>query len=681
MRALPLFALALFACKDGPTDDTSVPTDDSAVSVDEDGDGVPADQDCDDTNPAIYPAADEVCDGLDNNCDGFVDEDALDASTFYPDGDGDGYGVDAGARAACEAPTGYVEVGGDCNDTDTAYHPGATEDDCADANDYNCDGSVGFEDNDGDGYAACEECDDGDRAVNPSATEVCDDVDNNCDGEIDAGAVDADTWYQDVDGDGFGDGDFTTESCERPTGYADNPDDCDDGAPGIHPDADELCNSLDDDCDGDTDEDDAVDAPTWYIDYDGDSYGSDAFTTEACSQPAGYVGNSDDCDDTEALAWTGAAEACDEVDNDCDSTVDEGVTTTWYADGDGDSYGSSSLTAEACSQPTGYVADASDCDDGDADIHPGATEVCDGEDNDCDGDFDDDDAGLDTSTASTWYADFDGDNYGDAAATTLACDQPSSYVTDDTDCDDADGNTYPGAPELCDGLDNDCDNTPDSGLLGSDALCAAESCLEILNDGSSTGDGAYYLDPTNIGTAELFDCDMTTDGGGWTHVVDWSKANGDDWSAFYAHYTLVFDDMGYTSENSSYIQWCDYQSDADAMSYTRPVDVPNGGEMIYEIYYTGSSMEESATYFWVDTPSGDYNLYCSESITLSSYNSAEQATRPYSCSASYHNSWTWSGTHQGDAGDEVTAFSLTSMMHDGGCGDNSYLYRTHLWVR
>ncbi len=287
----------------------------------------PFGSDCDDSDPEVYPSAVEECNGVDDNCDDQIDEGLL--VTFYRDADGDGFGVTDDSIDACEAPKGYVEYDGDCDDGDTAYHPGAAENDCADPNDYNCDGYVGYADNDGDGWASCEECDDGDAAVNPDADELCDGIDNDCDGNIDEDtAVDASTWYFDADGDGYGNARATTAACDEPAGYVSNDSDCDDVNADIHPGADEYCNGDDDDCDGTVDEDDAVDAPTWYGDDDGDGYGEDSDTDVACSAPAGYVARGGDCDDSDASISPGEAEVCDLVDQDCDGTVDNGVLGT-----------------------------------------------------------------------------------------------------------------------------------------------------------------------------------------------------------------------------------------------------------------------------------------------------------------------------------------------------------------
>jgi hypothetical protein len=116
---------------------------------------------------------------------------------------------------ACEAPAGHVAAAGDCDDTDAAFNPGAAEDDCTDPADYNCDGSVGYADADADGVAACEDCDDADNTAAPGNDELCGDaVDNDCDGDVDeADAVDARTYYADLDEDGFGDADASTAAC------------------------------------------------------------------------------------------------------------------------------------------------------------------------------------------------------------------------------------------------------------------------------------------------------------------------------------------------------------------------------------------------------------------------------------------------------------------------------------
>jgi MYXO-CTERM domain-containing protein len=254
-------------------------------------------------------------------------------------------------------------------------------------------------------------------------------------------------------------------------GY-DHPDygglDCDDTDADVNPGADEVCDSIDNDCDGDIDEASATDASTWYADTDGDGYGDASSTDVACDEPTGYVADATDCDDGDGAVNPAATEVCDSIDNDCDGDIDEASATdasTWYADTDADGYGDASSTDIACDEPSGYVADATDCDDTEAAAHPGADEVCDSIDNDCDGDIDE----ASATDASTWYADEDGDGYGDASSTDVACDEPTGYVANADDCDDGEPFAYPGADEVCDGIDNDCDDVVD----GPDAEGAA----------------------------------------------------------------------------------------------------------------------------------------------------------------------------------------------------------------
>ncbi len=424
---------------DDDDDDDGVPT----ASEDYDGDGDPADNDADgDGDPdyldtdsdddgyddasdcapidaSVNPDATEICDGVDNDCDGTVDEDdASDASTWYADSDGDGYGDPGSTTTACSQPSGYV-----ADDTD---------------------------------------CDDGVASTYPGATEYCDGVDNDCDGTTDEDdAADASTWYADSDGDGFGDSTDSTQQCYQPSGYVSDGTDCDDGAASVYPGADEYCNGIDDDCDGLVDEGTPVDVQTWYADLDGDGYGDAGSTVIACTQPSGYVLTDTDCDDTDAAVFPGATEYCNGIDDDCDGNLDEPEAvdaTDWYPDTDGDGYGDPAFSDHECYQPSGWVADNTDCDDTDAAVNPGQDELCNGIDDDCDGVVDESDA-ID---ASTWYGDTDGDGFGDAASSVNACDQPSGYVADDTDCYDGDATINPDAEEIWyDGVDQDCDGASD----------------------------------------------------------------------------------------------------------------------------------------------------------------------------------------------------------------------------
>ncbi len=269
----------------------------------------------------------------------------------------------------------------------------------------------------------------------------------------------------------------------------------------------------DDDCD---DTDAEVGGPTsWYADQDGDSYGAGK-ATSACDPPSGTVANRKDCDDGNAKVHPSANELCSTpYDDDCDGAVNEDASDAdpWYADTDGDGYGDPEVTITSCDQASGTVANDEDCDDDDSDVNPDADELCStAYDDDCDGTANEDDA----VDASTWYADTDGDGYGDPNSTTAACKKPNGYTTNKTDCDDTSKLINPGRNESCNGLNDDCDANVDETVLGSGSDCPAGSCLEILEAGILT-DGIYTLEGGS-GTTYSAYCDQSTDNGGWTLV-------------------------------------------------------------------------------------------------------------------------------------------------------------------
>ncbi len=516
-KIAPFLACCLLSTACGDKDDSATPV------LDADGDGFSEELDCDDDDPGVYPGADETCDGLDNDCDGELDEGA--GGLWYPDDDDDGWGALTGWTEACEQPTGFVAETGDCDDDDDETAPEAAE--RCDGVDNDCDGSVDEElteiwyaDADSDGYGnpdfsldACDpgsgwvadsrDCDDGDPAVHPDAEELCNGVDDDCDDAVDEEL--AQTWYADADADGYGDPDSSTEACDPGSGWVADSRDCDDGDPAVHPDAEELCNGIDDDCDDATDEDDAADAGTWYADDDDDGYGDPSTSAAACSQPSGTVANASDCDDADPAVHPAAEEQCNGIDDDCDGTTDEDDAidaSTWYADADADGYGDASAANTACDQPSGHSTDDSDCDDADPAVHPAADELCNGVDDDCDGETDETDA----SDAGTWHRDADADGYGDSGSALTACTQPSGYLAaaSETDCDDHDDDIHPAADELCDGEDNDCDGTVDE----DDAVDASTWYADADADGyGDPGTSAAACSQPSSHVANADDCD------------------------------------------------------------------------------------------------------------------------------------------------------------------------------
>ncbi|MFT5680627.1 MAG: hypothetical protein ACI8RZ_001533 [Myxococcota bacterium] len=403
--------------------------DKDAGDVDADGDGAFETVDCDDSDAAVYPGADELCDGIDNNCNETIDEDATDGALYYADNDGDNYGSGAGS-VLCDG-TGFVTNSEDCNDSAADAYPGGAE--------------------------------------------LCDGLDNDCNGTIDDGS-DVSMFYADADGDGFGASKDGIEACVAPVGYIDNSDDCNDYNDELNPDT------------------------RWYPDGDGDGFGSQYDFVTGCEQPSNYLDNNADCDDNSAETYPGAVDedpkACmidADADGYGDSTPNPGVDAgTDCLDDDDRIYpGNVAEDLTLCLQDfdlDGYgdadpdtdgVDAGSDCDDADFESYPGAPEYCNKADNDCNG-TEDDDYAVD---AVVWYQDLDSDDYGDPDLTTyVSCSEPSGYTDNDEDCDDSDDGVNPEAQENCtDGLDNDCNGSIDE-------VCIYDTSTV---DVTITGDATY----------------------------------------------------------------------------------------------------------------------------------------------------------------------------------------------
>lgn len=250
-----------------------------------------------------------------------------------------------------------------------------------------------------------------------------------------------------------------------------------------------------------------------FPDTDGDGFGDSAGGEERCDVPAGFVTKDGDCRDDNAAIHPDGNEICDAVDNDCDGMIDDAdasldvaSTGTFYRDSDGDTYGDAAMTKHACVKPAGYAASSSDCNDGEANVNPGAVEVCDFVDNDCDSLVDIADSNIDPASTKSFYRDVDHDNFG-AGSAMVACSAPSGYVAVSGDCNDGDSASYPGGMEICDGADNDCDGGIDgtaalpnrcTGLVGTYSgsyshLTQEKLGTTVINSMSCTGTGSASL--------------------------------------------------------------------------------------------------------------------------------------------------------------------------------------------
>ncbi len=455
--------------------------------------------DCDDDDADVSPDADEVCDALesDEDCDGEADDldsSALGKLPFWPDGDDDGDGDElADAALFCDVPATHASQHTDCDDGNGDRFP-ANPEVADDGVDQDCSsGDACLTDADDDGAVQdtttlvvssdldCDDpfegesgepldCADHDAARYPGNDEVADDgADQDCvagdacltDADDDGAVLDSTTLVASADLD-----------CLDPfEGEPGDDTDCDDGDEDRFPANPEVVN--------DGQDQDCVAGDACYKDDDEDGARTEEIVASAdldcLGAKEGVPADLLDCEDDDPNVKPGATEVCDDADtdDDCDGGADDADPeedalgkTAIYTDGDGDGHGlegSASLGTECDADALeNEAAVDDDCDDTTSARHPGLEEVAGNDvDEDCDEVVD-------------CFVDDDRDGAKDHADTTVAsadmdCDDAGEGPDGPLDCNITDGTVYPGAPEICDNQQNDCDDT-DWALADEDGL-------------------------------------------------------------------------------------------------------------------------------------------------------------------------------------------------------------------
>lgn len=436
---------------------------------DDDDDGVADDFDCEPLNAAVSPETPETCNGIDDNCNGDIDEkNAEGCQVFWQDIDADGYGSEsAPSRCLC------------AEDLNIFYTVPDSPDEPSDCADF-------FPD------------------VKPGGIEVCDGVDDDCDGSVDEG-------FEDFDGDGKPD---CTDGDDDGDGTSDN-EDCAPNDPEVHLNAQEACNGIDDDCDGLTDEMDATGCIPYYLDSDSDGQGTDTVPPTCLCYPDPatlYTAFGwGDCDDLSDSTYVGALELCNGVDDDCDGFTDEWLPD-FNLDGEADCVDDDDDGDGA--------PDSEDCAPFDPTVTPGAVEVCNGKDDNCE-DGADEPGSL---GCFDYMLDVDGDGMGkdDYPSKCLCEPNPLTHYTAEVygDCNDANPAVFDDAVEVCNYIDDDCDGLTDEGVASPCGDCSSVCILQL---------GAEGLLPFDLTQGEATGVVLTGDGaltleaapgqGVYTHVV------------------------------------------------------------------------------------------------------------------------------------------------------------------
>ncbi len=335
---------------------------------------------------------------------------------FYADIDSDGYGDIENDTLVCNIPVGYVNNSNDCDDANYLTHP--------------------------------------------TAFEFCNGIDDDCNF-----IIDDDTtfiyWFADIDEDGFGNILEDSVSCLLVSGFVIDSTDCNDVNALINPGALEICNTLDDNCNLLIDDEPIY--MHWFLDFDIDGFGDQFSDSISCFILPGYVFDSTDCNDDDILINPIVLEICNDLDDDCDVSIDEDlILYTYYEDIDLDGFGNISVSETNCTgiSPPGYAINGADCNDANGLINPGQSEICNGVDDNCNVLLDDD------LVFDYLYIDFDNDEYGSPFTAIYSCfEAVFGYVMNDLDCDDEDFFIYPGAMEILNGIDDNCNGIIDEGVV------------------------------------------------------------------------------------------------------------------------------------------------------------------------------------------------------------------------
>jgi hypothetical protein len=193
---------------------------------------------------------------------------------------------------------------------------------------------------------------------------------------------------------------------------------------------------------------------------------------------------------------------------------------TWYVDADADGYGDPGQSASACADPGGYSLSDADCDDTSASRSPDAAETCDGVDEDCDGSADNN-----ATDGLLWYPDADADGWGGPGSPVTACSAPAGYGSSDADCDDANPEQHPFAPESCvDPTDLNCDGSTGQQDADGDGTVACEDC-DDANPAAFPGAPDTPYDGVRLDCARLSDFDADLDG---YDAIAWGGGDCDD---------------------------------------------------------------------------------------------------------------------------------------------------------